>query len=64
MSSVCLHPVFRGRQQQDVDIGREMEKARREAAGISPRERRERDPRTETSTDDVVFERFKKRIRR
>jgi hypothetical protein len=43
-----------------------MAKARREAAGIEPREHRERDraPRTETATDDVVFERFKKRMRR
>jgi len=55
--------VYRGHQ-REVDIQREMAKGRREAAGLLPREHRERPPKPEMATDDVVFERFKKRMRR
>jgi hypothetical protein len=47
-----------------VDIQREMAKGRREAAGLEQREHRERQPRPEMATDDMVFERFKKRMRK
>lgn len=56
-----LTAVFRGGPQREVDVQKEMEKARREAAGHKPREHKERPRRPEMATDDVVFERFKKR---
>ncbi|WOO84999.1 Telomere length and silencing protein 1 [Vanrija pseudolonga] len=54
---------YRG-QQRETDIHREMAKARREAAGLDPAPHRERHHKPEMATDDAVYERFKKRMKR
>lgn len=50
--------------EREADVRKEMEDAKREAKGLPPKQPRERPPKPQMATDDVVYERFKKRARR